>query len=223
MESNNYHLDELCIATTAGHPQRILPPVMKGDGRVLDVGCGAGQTLIATNFEPGTMVVGLDLDKPALSLGRELDKTISFVCARAESLPFQGECFDFVFSRVALPYMHLHHALSEIWRVLKIDGRVWLVLHPYPMVLKETARALSRLKIKRAAICLYVIANGLALNSLGKEFHLPFRKDYYESFQTIRGIRELLRKAGFEDIEAERGNFFVASARKVPSKLNVAA
>jgi hypothetical protein len=83
------------------------------------------------------------------------------------------------------------------------------------MVLKEIREALSGLKIKRVAVCLYVIVNGMVLNSLGKEFHLPFRKNYYESFQTIRGIRRLLREAGFDDIKAERKVFFVATARKV--------
>jgi ubiquinone/menaquinone biosynthesis C-methylase UbiE len=215
MELNTYHLNELRIATTAGHPKSILPPVTQADRRVLDIGCGAGQTLIATNFGPGTTVIGLDLDKSALSLGRQLDGRINFVCARAESLPIQGERLDLVFSRVALPYMHIHETLSEMRRVLKTDGRIWLVLHPYSMVLKETLEALQGLKLKRAAVCLYVLANGLVLNSLGKEFHLPFRKNYYESFQTIRGIRRLLRKVGFDDIRAERNGFFVATARKV--------
>lgn len=214
MAVDNYHLNELCIAKTAGHPQRILPPVMKGDLRVLDLGCGAGQTLIATNFEPGTTLVGLDVDESALSLGRKLDKTISFVCAKAESLPFQTGYFDFVFARVALPYMHIDESLGEIWRVLKTGGRIWLVLHPYTMVLKETRAALSHLQIKRVLVCLYAIANGIALNSVGKEFHLPFRKDYYESFQTIRGIRKMLQRAGFDEIKAERDGFFVATARK---------
>lgn len=214
MKLDNYHLDELRIATTAGHSQRILPPITKADRIVLDVGCGAGQTLIATTFEPGTTVIGVDLDKSALTLGRQLDQTISFVCARAECLPFQAEHFDFVFSRVALPYMNVHETLCEIWRVLKKGGMVWLVLHPYSMVLKESWEAITRLKIKRAVVCLYVIANGIVLNSLGKEFHLPFRRNYYESFQTIRGIRRLLRKLGFEEIQAERNGFFVAAARK---------
>jgi len=215
MAVDNYHLHELCIAKTAGDPRRILPPVGKEDRRVLDLGCGAGQILMATNFEPGTIVVGLDVDESALSLGRQLDKTICFVCARAESLPFQTGYFDFVFARVALPYMHMHESLAEIWRVLKTGGRIWLVLHPYTMVLKETLAALSRLRIKRVMVCLYVIANGIALNSVGKEFHLPFRTEYYESFQTTRGIRKMLQKIGFDEIKAERDGFFVATARKI--------
>ena len=215
MELDNYHLDELRIAKTAGHPQRILPPITKAHRKVLDVGCGAGQSLMATNFEPGTTVIGLDVDKSALTLGRQLDKNISFVCARAECLPFQPERLDFVFVRVALPYMNVHETLFEIRRVLKRGGTLWLVLHPYSIVLKELVQAISHLKIKRAAVCLYVIANGVVLNLLGREFHLPFRKDYYESFQTIKGISRLLRKAGFQEIKAERNGFFVATARKV--------
>ena len=83
------------------------------------------------------------------------------------------------------------------------------------MVLKETVEALTRLKIRRVVVCLYVIANGIVLNSLGKEFRLPFSNDYHESFQTIGGISKLLRKAGFDEIRAERNGFFVATARKV--------
>ena len=214
MELDNYHLDELCIAKTAGHPQRILPPITKAHRKVLDIGCGAGQSLMATNFEPGTTVIGVDVDKSALTLGRQLDKNISFVCARAECLPFQPERLDFVFSRVALPYMNVRETLFEIRRVLKRGGTLWLVLHPYSIVLKELVQSISQLKIKRAAVCLYVFTNGTVLNLLGREFHLPFRKDYYESFQTIKGISRLLRKAGFEEIKAERNGFFVATARK---------
>lgn len=215
MASDNYHLEELSIATTAGHSQRLLPPVTKADRVVLDVGCGAGQTLIATDFETGTTIIGIDVDKSALSLGRQLSaKPINFVCGRAENLPFQAERLDFVFSRVALPYMNVHETLSEIRRVLKRGGRVWLVLHPYSMVLKEIAEALTRFQIRRVVVCLYVIANGTVLNLFGKEFHLPFRKQYYESFQTIGGIRKLLEKVGFEEVRAERNGFFVATATK---------
>jgi len=214
-ETTNYHLDELRIAKTARNPHRILPPIISTDRKVLDVGCGAGQTLLATNFEPGTIVIGLDVDKSALSLGRQLDKNINFVCATAECLPFQTASLDFVFSRVALPYMNVHKTLFEICRVLKTGGRVWLVLHPYSMIFRETVDALSRLKLKRAVVCVYVMVNGVVLNLFGKEFHLPLRTHYYESFQTIRGITKLLRRAGFDDIRAERNGFFVATATKV--------
>jgi len=192
-----------------------MPPILSSDRTVLDVGCGAGQTLIATAFEPGTTVVGVDCDMSALELGRQLDDTICFVCAKGENLPFKTERFDFVFSRVALPYMHLDHTLSEIRRVLKPGGRVWFVLHPLSMVMREMRDALSQWKIKRAIVCLYVISNGLVLNSLGRQFQLPFKRHYHESFQTAGGIKRLLQNAGFRDIQTERKRFFVATARKV--------
>ena len=103
MESNTYHLDELRIAKTPGDSHRIMPPVLKTDRTILDVGCGAGQTLLATAFAPGTTVIGLDRDKSALELGRQLDQQIRFVCARGESLPFRPESLDFVF------LFHLSH------------------------------------------------------------------------------------------------------------------
>jgi len=214
MELTDYHLEELHIATSPGHVQHIMPPVQSSDRTILDVGCGAGQTLIATAFEPGTTVVGVDCDKSALQLGRQLDDTICFVCAKGENLPFETERFDFVFSRVALPYMQLNDTLSEIRRVLKTGGRVWFVLHPYSMVLREMRDALSQFKIKRAIVCLYVIGNGIVLNSVGKQFQLPFKRHYHESFQTAGGIKKLLQKAGFRDIQTERTRFFVATARK---------
>ena len=215
MELTDYHLEELHIATSPGHVQHIMPPILSSDRTVLDVGCGAGQTLIATAFEPGTTVVGVDCDMSALELGRQLDDTICFVCAKGENLPFKPERFDFVFSRVALPYMHLDHTLSEIRRVLKPGGRVWFVLHPLSMVMREMRDALSQWKIKRAIVCLYVISNGIVLNSLGRQFQLPFKRHYHESFQTAGGIKRLLQNAGFRDIQTERKRFFVATARKV--------
>jgi ubiquinone/menaquinone biosynthesis C-methylase UbiE len=214
MELTDYHLEELHIATSPAHVQHIMPPVLSSDRTVLDVGCGAGQTLIASTFEPGTTVVGVDCDRSALKLGRQLDDSICFVCGKGENLPFTTECFDFVFSRVALPYMHVSHTLSEIRRVLKPGGRVWLVLHPPSIVLREMRDALSQWKIKRAIVCLYVISNGIVLNSLGKEFQLPFKRHYHESFQTAGGIKRLLQNAGFRDIQTERTRFFVATARK---------
>lgn len=110
--------------------------------------------------------------------------------------------------------MQLNHTLSEICRVLKTGGRVWFVLHPPSMVLREMRDALAQWKIKRAIVCVYVIGNGILLNSLGKQFQLPFKRHYHESFQTTGGIKKLLQKAGFRDIQTERTRFFVATARK---------
>ncbi|MGI8897481.1 MAG: class I SAM-dependent methyltransferase [Pyrinomonadaceae bacterium] len=191
-----------------------MPPILESHQRILDVGCGAGQTLIATNLASGVMAVGVDIDCSALSIGRQMNSRIHLVGARGEALPFQKEHFDFVFSRVALPYMNLHKALGEMWRVLRVGGRIWIALHPFSLVLKEMHESISRLEIKSAIYRSYVIANGITLNLLGKEFAFPFKKEHYECFQTDRGIRRILKRVGFNSVEIAKNNFFVATAIK---------
>jgi ubiquinone/menaquinone biosynthesis C-methylase UbiE len=122
-----YHLGELAIALDPKHPSHVLPPIAPEVKRVLDIGCGAGQTLIAAC--PDRDCVGVDVDPAALRLGRTLAQPIRFVAARAESLPFSNARFDLVIARVSLPYTNIPRALAEIHRVLAPGGRVWMTLH----------------------------------------------------------------------------------------------
>lgn len=132
---------------------------------VLDVGCGAGQTLIAANLEGSTQAYGIDSDFKALRLGRQLTRRVHFVCARGERLPLHANAFDFVISRVASPYMHIPTALAEMARVLQPGGRLWLVLHPCSMTFRELARSLRSLSLKDALFRMYVLANELGFIS----------------------------------------------------------
>jgi SAM-dependent methyltransferase len=214
MESEAYHLWELSIASSPGDPRRIMPPILESDVNILDVGCGAGQTLIASNLAPGVVAIGVDLDHSALSLGRRWTQSIRFVCAKGENLPFRSGCFDLVYSRVAMPYMHIQWALAEMGHVLRDGGHLWLVLHPFSMTVSALIRDLSRLRIKGAVYYLYVMANGLVLHFTGKQLSLPLGGGRCEAFQTSRGIVWALRCAGFEEIEVDRSDRFVVTARK---------
>ena len=62
MDSTDYHLQELAIANCPADPRHILPPVSASHRWLLDVGCGAGQTLIASRLDPGVKVCGVDPD-----------------------------------------------------------------------------------------------------------------------------------------------------------------
>jgi SAM-dependent methyltransferase len=214
MSSDDYHLLELSIANTPGDPRCVMPTIRTGQRRILDVGCGAGQTLIASNLAQDVSAVGVDVDSVALTLGRSLSKGIHFARARGEALPFARDNFDLVISRVALPYMNVPVALAEMARVLKAGGELWLVLHPLSAVMSALASNVSRLKLKGAIYQLYVLANGLALHLLSKQFDFPLKGGRCESFQTVRGIRRALQAAGFEGVEIRRDNFFVVTARK---------
>ena len=68
-DSSNYHRLELSIATDPNDSRRVMPRVESRHRRILDIGCGAGQTLIGSNLSDNVMAVGVDVDHAALALG----------------------------------------------------------------------------------------------------------------------------------------------------------
>ena len=214
-ERADYHLAELRLAqdpTAAGH---ILPPIGPEHRRVLDVGCGAGQTLIASRLPAATLAVGVDPSLPAVTLGRSLDARLRLVCGAGESLPFASDHFVFVYSRVALPYMRIDRALAEMSRVIRPGGTLWLTLHPWSRVLQDMLAEARRLHVRATVHGAYVLTNGFALHLTGKQFAWPFGRGGYESFQTRRSIQRALRRTGFTEIAITPGRFFVVSGRRV--------
>jgi SAM-dependent methyltransferase len=114
----DYHLRELAIARDRRDPRRVMPAIEPRHRRILDLGGGAGQTLIASTLAPGTRAVCADLDLAALALGRRLEgRALRFVAARGERLPFADGAFDLVTSRHPVT---IHW--SEITRVLARGG-----------------------------------------------------------------------------------------------------
>jgi ubiquinone/menaquinone biosynthesis C-methylase UbiE len=208
-----YHVLELQIASDPADTRRVMPAIGRDVERVLDVGCGAGQTLIASALGPHVTAIGIDCDAAAVKLGKEIDGRIRFVCSRGESLPLRSAYFDLVISRVALPYMHTDAALAEMTRVLRPGGRIWLALHPLEQMLDDLAESLRRLQLSRALHRLYVIANGLLSNTTGVEIPSPLTARC-ETYQTEKGITRRLRRLGYENIKVSKKAFFVVTATK---------
>ena len=195
-----------------------MPHLEETDRRILDVGCGAGQTLIASAPVSEVLAVGVDSDHAALQLGTQLTNAVCFVSARGEALPFIKESFDLVISRVALPYMNVSIALNEMCRVLRAGGRLWLVLHPFDQTLKDLISNLLRIELKAALYRVWVLSSGITLHLFGKQWAW-IKPGHYESFQTSAAVRRLLVAAGFERIEITRGQHFVVTAIKCGSKI----
>ena len=119
--------------------------------RVLDVGCGAAQTLRHMKLNRPAELLGVDTNVRALALGcrfaRLENLPVTLATATAYALPFREDSFDLVFSRVALNYMHQRRALTEIVRVLRPGGiifcraeRIW---HDFSLIVRSrTARSL---------------------------------------------------------------------------------
>ncbi|MEV6302166.1 methyltransferase domain-containing protein [Actinoplanes sp. NPDC051861] len=148
-------------------------------GRVLDVGVGTGRNL--PHYPAGTTVTGIDLSPAMLEYARQraanLGMTADLREGDAEHLPFAGESFDTVvcaLSLCAIPDSRA--AVAEMRRVLVPGGRLLLLDHIG-----------STWPPVRAAQWLL---ERVTVPTAGEHF-------------TRRSL-PLIRRAGFEVVEAER-------------------
>jgi ubiquinone/menaquinone biosynthesis C-methylase UbiE len=162
--------------------------------RVLDLGCGSGRELARWGLTESDEITGLDIDVRSLSIAQQRFPWRQYVRGAGECLPFQAESFDRVISALALPYMNIQETLYEVHRVLVPDGGLSLSLHPPSFTIAElVGHALP--KPVPTLFRLYVVANGLIFHCTGKTVELL--KGRTESFQTERGMRIALNRAGF--------------------------
>ena len=211
--SVEYHQRELAIALDPLNPQRAMPPIFPTKHkRVLDVGCGMGQTLIAAKLPRDVEAYGVDCDIEAIETGRGLaPPNIKLECADGEKLPFEDEYFDLVFSRVALPYMDINKALREIARVLKGGGDLWLTLHPASMVFSRAKRSAWRGDLKDILYCSYILLNGTLFNAFGIQISVHGRQ---ETFQTSGGIMRAMKRVGLEPLPFRPSTHFIVQGQK---------
>jgi SAM-dependent methyltransferase len=101
--------------------------------RVLDVGCGCGQSALelAERVGPGGSVLGIDLSSPMLARARERAAAlahVSFENADAQIHPFEAASFDLVFSRFGVMFFaDPPAAFANLRRALVPGGRLSFV------------------------------------------------------------------------------------------------
>jgi len=215
--SVTYHLNELKIVQNVADPRRLMPSAQEAGSSVLDIGCGIGQALTAPEFSGCFARCGIDVDASAIAYGQSAFPFLGLSVARGESIPFRDSSFDLVFSRVSLPYCNIAVALSEMHRVLKPGGRLWVSLHSWEMEREQLLSAVRSMHPIRIVDRMYVILNGFIFASTGHCYPRPWN-GRNESFQTVRGFKCALVRAGFQVSSTEvRGrNFIVEAERPVP-------
>jgi ubiquinone/menaquinone biosynthesis C-methylase UbiE len=213
--ADDYHLRELEIARNPADPRHSLPTVPANCSRVLDVGCGAGQTLLALNLPSTTEAWGVDVDRAAIALGKQLAPRFHLVVASGERLPAEVRDVDFLYSRVALPYMEIHVALAEMARVMRSDGTLWLALHPARMTLRECLDAVKHRRFRDFVARLYVLSSGAWFWLTGRTVAAPWGARNTESWQSIRGMKLAFARAGLELTSVERSVHFIMTARRI--------
>jgi len=107
--------------------------------RVLDVGCGGGQTLARlASLAPDGTVNGVDYSEASIAAAKETNRSeiesgrVRIQLASVSQLPFPGESFDLVTAIETHYYWpSVTEDLRELRRVLKPGGRVLLVAEAY--------------------------------------------------------------------------------------------
>lgn len=121
--------------------------------RVLDVGCGPGNLLVALSTDTPELLVGVDVDAIFLKAGRsQIGKLIespsaqpALLCASLPILPFADASFDLVTCFLVMPHVPDDTAaLTELARVLKPGGTLAISGHGLGFPL----RYLKRFKLK---------------------------------------------------------------------------
>jgi ubiquinone/menaquinone biosynthesis C-methylase UbiE len=185
--------------------------------RVLDLGCGAGLDLAAWGVTAADAVTGIDIRCSSLAIAKSRFPSRSYLQASGQSLPFAGESFDRVISAVALPYMNIQKTLAEVRRILVPGGALSLSLHS-PSFTRDELLHHAIPKPIPTLFRLYVLGNGLWFHCTGRT--VGFLNGKTESFQTERGMRLALHRAGFIGPSFHRatgpaGEIFTVEARRL--------
>lgn len=184
--------------------------------RVLDLGCGSGRDLASWGVTASDEITGIDIDDSHLAIAKVQFPNRTYLHGAGECLPFENESFDRVISGIALPYMNIQKTLTEIHRILVPGGGLSLTLHPPSFTIVELLHnALP--KPVPTLFRLYVLANGLLFHCTG--WTVGFLNGRTESFQTERGMRVALNRAGFVNPSFSRatgpiGEKFIVETRK---------
>lgn len=126
--------------------------------RVLDIGCGSGETAIdlARRTAPNGAVVGIDISAAALAFARrtaqeaDIRQRIRFIEGNAEIFPFETASFDAAFSRFGVMFFaNPLAAFINIRRSLRPGGRLafvcWRALEENPLDLLPLNAAAAHL------------------------------------------------------------------------------
>lgn len=109
--------------------------------RILDVGCGTGQTAAYLAYKYGAKVTGIDINPTMVKKAKRRMKKnhlfVKLIQGSVEKIPLPDNHFDFIVSESVLSFVNKTRALKEIYRVLKNGGRFIAIEQTITKQLKE--------------------------------------------------------------------------------------
>lgn len=95
--------------------------------RILDVGCGTGQTAAYLADQYGSKVTGIDINPIMVEKAKNRMKKnrvpVEIIQASIENIPLKDREFDLIISESVLAFVNKEKALKEIFRLLKNGGQ----------------------------------------------------------------------------------------------------
>lgn len=171
--------------------------------RCLDAGCGGGRFSFAMALMGAASVVGIDVSAEGIADANRRREAmganqVSFRQSTLIELPFDDGEFDFVCCSGVLHHtVSIERGLSEIHRVLKPGGRVYLLLYgaggvywPLTLVLRSFAQRLGAAEVDRCIGAAELPAN--KRRTVLDDLFVPILETY-----TWERLEFLLREAGF--------------------------
>ena len=99
--------------------------------KVLDIACGTGDFTIeiAAKVAAGSEIIGVDISEGMMEIGKEkilkAGVAAEMIVADCEALPYEQNTFDRISVGFGVRnFEHLEQGISEMFRVLKPDGRL---------------------------------------------------------------------------------------------------
>jgi ubiquinone/menaquinone biosynthesis C-methylase UbiE len=100
---------------------------ISNETRILDAGCGTGQTAAYLFQQYKAKVVGLEINPIMIEKAKKrfqsLNLPVQLVQGSVEKLPFPDNSFDYILSESVLAFVNKPIAIREFFRVLKKGGR----------------------------------------------------------------------------------------------------
>ena len=176
---------------------------------IVDVATGTGDLAIALTSIPSATITGIDIAVEMLEIGkqkitqRKLDRKINMIVGDAESLPVADKTVDVVTVAFGVRnFGNLHKGLTEIHRILKPEGQLFVLETSVPKNL------LFRLGYKLYS-SLFLPLVGRLFSSDKKAY--GYLSDSAAAFPYGEAFNNKLRKVGFIIVEDHPQTFGVVT------------
>jgi ubiquinone/menaquinone biosynthesis C-methylase UbiE len=178
--------------------------------KCLDAGCGSGRYSVALAIHGAGSITAIDVSESGLKEATRRAEDfpqISFQQASVLNLPFQDESFDFVWSAGVI-----HHtsdfdtALNELDRVLKPDGKLFLLIYGTGGLRWKAIKALRPIVIDLGA---EFIDKAISDAGLPANNRKNFMDDLFVPVQKLTSMDEISSKlSNYSDITRWNGETF---------------